>query len=53
MTGKEHVVSVQPMRKASDPDTFDLRCSCGWEAEAHGVGNARRVAQAHAERRSE
>jgi len=48
----EHIVTVAPMRKTSDPDTYDLRCTCGWKAEVHGIRNARDVAQGHADRRT-
>lgn len=48
-----HVVVIQPLRKAADPDTFVLRCSCGWQAEAHGIENARAMTKAHTDRRAE
>lgn len=53
MSAGDHVVKVTPARKVDLPDVFRLTCTCGWYAEANGVENARRAAQAHADRRSD
>jgi hypothetical protein len=50
-TAGEHVVSLMPQPKSTEPDVFALRCSCGWRATVTGVESARAAAVAHADRR--